>query len=314
MSGATNDGQPYFVMELVEGSPLTEFCDQWRLTIEERLELFIPVCLAVQHAHQRGIIHRDLKTGNVLVSQVDGKPVPKVIDFGLASAFENHGRANGQTECTAFNQVLGTLQYLSPEQAGLDVVEADIRSDIYSLGAMLYELITGTTPIEREVIRRQSLWQTLDSIRETGNPSPQCQGRVVAGRWLRRRPAATSGARPAQQLPPQRPRLDLDAGPGQGSGPPISDVAGIDQGSAAIPDPSADRSTTSVAGLSSPETRLQEQISDHHGFARDCLTQCGSAGNELANVSRLKRNASPSRIQQRQTRVSSKRGKSLIGT
>src|SRR5262249_31182455 len=144
--GTTESGRPYFVMELVRGVPITEYCDQAKLSIGERLELFIPVCQAVQHAHQKGIIHRDLKPSNVLVGLYDGLPVPKVIDFGVAKA--TGPTLTEATLYTGFGTVIGTPEYMSPEQARLDNHDIDTRSDIYSLGVLLYELLTGNTPLD----------------------------------------------------------------------------------------------------------------------------------------------------------------------
>ena len=137
--GLTPTGQPFFVMELVNGLPLTKFCDEARLTPSERLELFVPICQAVQHAHQKGIVHRDLKPANILVTLIDGKPVPKVIDFGVAKA--TAGKLTDESLSTQFGAVVGTLEYMSPEQAGFSGVDIDTRADIYSLGVILYELL-----------------------------------------------------------------------------------------------------------------------------------------------------------------------------
>ena len=153
--GATASGRPYFVMELVRGIPITEFCDQNQLPVRERLELFVSVCQAVQHAHQKGIIHRDLKPSNVLVTLHDDKPVVKVIDFGIAKAIGQ--QLTEKTLFTNFAQMIGTPLYMSPEQAEMSGLDIDTRSDIYSLGVLLYELLTGTTPFDKERLRTAAL-------------------------------------------------------------------------------------------------------------------------------------------------------------
>ena len=143
-------------MELVHGVPITQFCDDNQLTPRERLELFVPVCQAIQHAHQKGIIHRDIKPSNVLVTMYDDKPVPKVIDFGVAKAIEQ--RLTEQTLFTQFGALVGTFEYMSPEQAEMNAFGVDTRSDIYSLGVLLYELLTGTTPLEQRAAARRRRW------------------------------------------------------------------------------------------------------------------------------------------------------------
>lgn len=163
-------GRPYFVMELVKGMPITKFCDERRLSTRERLELFVPVCQAVQHAHQKGIIHRDLKPSNVLVALYDGTPVPKVIDFGVAKAIGQ--QLTERTLFTDFGAIVGTLEYMSPEQAELNQLDIDTRSDVYSLGVLLYELLTGSTPLDRKRMQSVAIMEVLREIREEEPPKP----------------------------------------------------------------------------------------------------------------------------------------------
>ena len=178
-AGTTESGRPYFVMELVKGVPITEYCDERRLTPRERLELFLPVCQAVQHAHQKGVIHRDLKPSNVLVALYDDVPVPKVIDFGIAKAAGP--RLTEATLFTEFGAIVGTLEYMSPEQAGLNQLDVDTRSDIYSQGVLLYELLTGTTPLVRERLKEAALLELLRRVREDEAQRPSTRLSTTEG-------------------------------------------------------------------------------------------------------------------------------------
>ena len=169
-AGATESGRPYFVMELVNGIPITDYCDRANLTPRERLNLFIPVCQAIQHAHQKGIIHRDVKPSNILITLHDGIPVPKVIDFGIAKAISQ--RLTERTMFTQFGAVVGTLEYMSPEQAEMSGIDIDTRTDVYALGVVLYELLAGTTPLQRTSLREAAFAEILRRIREEEPPTP----------------------------------------------------------------------------------------------------------------------------------------------
>ena len=171
--GLTDDQRPYFVMELVNGLPLTRFCDEASLSIRERLELLLPICHAVQHAHQKGIVHRDLKPSNIFVTQSDGQPIPKVIDFGVAKA--TIGKLTDDSLLTQFGAVVGTLEYMPPEQAGYHTGDVDTRADIYALGVILYELLTGLRPFDARRLKQAAFDEMVRMIREDEPSRPSAR-------------------------------------------------------------------------------------------------------------------------------------------
>src|SRR6185369_11213739 len=202
-AGATSAGRPYFVMDLVKGVPITRYCDEHYLTPRQRLEQFLPVCQAVQHAHQKGIIHRDIKPSNVLVALYDGRPVPKVIDFGVAKAAGQ--QLTDKTLVTGFGAIVGTLEYMSPEQAELNNHDIDTRSDVYALGGLLYELLTGTTPFSLKEQEKGGLVEMLRVIREQEPTRPSTKLSTAEGLPTL---AANRGTEPAKLTKAVRGELD----------------------------------------------------------------------------------------------------------
>jgi serine/threonine protein kinase len=201
--GGMSPGRPYFVMDLVKGVPITRYCDEHRLTPRQRLELFLPVCQAIQHAHQKGIIHRDLKPSNVLVALYDGRPVPKVIDFGVAKAAGQ--TLTDKTLVTGFGAIVGTLEYMSPEQAEINQLDIDTRSDIYALGVLLYELLAGTPPFTRKRSERGGILEMLRVIREQEPTKPSTRLSTADGLPTL---AANRGTEPAKLTRLVRGELD----------------------------------------------------------------------------------------------------------
>ena len=202
-AGTTAAGRPFFVMDLVRGVPITRYCDEHHLTPKQRLELFVPVCQAIQHAHQKGIIHRDLKPSNVLVAQYDGKPVPKVIDFGVAKATGQ--TLTDKTLVTGFGNIVGTLEYMSPEQAEISQLDIDTRSDIYSLGVLLYELLAGSPPFTRKELEKAGMLEMLRVIREQEPSKPSTKLSTAEGLPTL---AANRGTEPAKLTRLVRGELD----------------------------------------------------------------------------------------------------------
>ena len=254
-AGTSSVNRPYFVMDLVKGMPITRYCDEHHLTPQQRLELFIPVCQAVQHAHQKGIIHRDLKPSNVLVALYDGKPVPKIIDFGVAKAAGQ--QLTDKTLVTGFGAIVGTLEYMSPEQAEINQIDIDTRSDIYSLGVLLYELLTGSPPFSQKALTQVGMLEMLRVIREQEPTKPSTKLSTAEGLPTL---AANRGTEPARLTKLVRGELDwiVMKGAGEGPQPPLRDRQRLRDGRRALSGQRARAGLSSVAYLQVAQVHPQE--------------------------------------------------------
>ena len=273
-AGATETGRPYFVMELVRGIPITQYCDQEQLATQGRLDLFMKVCHAIQHAHQKGIIHRDIKPSNILVTLHDGVPVPKVIDFGIAKAIQQE--LTEKTIYTQLQQFIGTPAYMSPEQAEMSGLDIDTRSDIYSLGVLLYELLTGTTPFDAKELMRSGLDEMRKIIREREplTPSSRLTKELRNGKehWFEPTPEYRRHCRtPAID---RRPGLDRDEVPGEGPHAPIRNGQRSGGGSQAAPGQRTGHRPAAIGRLPSPKSMAEEQVGLHRR-SRGVPGSCG---------------------------------------
>ena len=260
-AGATEQGRPYFVMEYVPGEPITKYCDRHKLTTRERLDLFILVCRAIQHAHQKGIIHRDIKPSNVLVTVQDGKPVPKVIDFGVAKA--TNQRLTEQTLFTQQGVLIGTPEYMSPEQAEMSGLDIDTRTDIYSLGVLLYELLVGVLPFDSATLRRAGYAEIARIIREVEPPKPSTRLSSLGKATVRRDggvPGA-GGAEPLQVVD------DVPTVPNPGSSPDDSTLA-LAQTTGKLPAPIPELARWAVEPNLTPEAVAEFRRTDPKSLLR----------------------------------------------
>jgi len=271
----TVSGRPYFVMELVEGVPITEFCGRHQLTLEQRLRLFIPVCQAVQHAHQKGIIHRDLKLSNVLVAIQDGVPVPKVIDFGVAKAL--HQRLTEKTFFTQQTTLIGTPAYMSPEQAEMSGQDVDTRSDIYGLGVLLYELLTRTQPFPEARLRRVAYaeMQRIILHEEPERPSTRLTRELALG--------SARGSRAVFGGPPKTPSVHAPAGVGVQEGRASGEPPEAARGPRALPGDGPEASSTSRARPGGLRAEVQALRGDLDWIVLKCLEKDRNRRYETAN-------------------------------
>ena len=272
-AGATDSGRPFFVMELVDGVPINEYCDRERLSPRQRLELFVAVCRSIEHAHQKGIIHRDIKPSNVLVTLIDGQAVPKVIDFGVAKAIDQ--RLTERTLFTQLGALVGTPEYMSPEQAGDSGAGIDTRSDVYALGVLLYELLTGTTPLGRGTAAGGGL---------LGGPAADPRGGAAQAEHAAER--LGRGARVDRGMPRHRAgaddpagagraRLDHDEGPRERPGAAVCDGPGAGPGRATVPGRRARGSVAAIAALSRRQARATSTAARPPLRRRSRLDACG---------------------------------------
>ena len=264
-AGTSEAGLPYFVMELVEGVPITKYCDDRKSSILERLKLFVAVCHAIQHAHQKGILHRDIKPANVLVSMEEAEPVPKVIDFGVAKAL--HKRLTERPMYTEVGQLVGTLEYMSPEQADI-TWDIDTRADVYALGVLLYVLLVGSTPIDADTLRSAPLSETLRLIREVDPPKPSVR-LTQSGESLERARGKTKlRSRPADPRSEGRAGLDRDEGPGEGPDATLRSGQCPGPGRRALPAARAGRGLSAERPLSAREVPAAAPGGGGHGSRR----------------------------------------------